>query len=90
MKYLIIDTREPFEYAASHVEGAVNISPAKFMTGEVPQELAGVAKNQPIIVYCRSGARSNTVSYILRSQGFTNITNGINEGRVEQLLKKEG
>ncbi len=89
MKHLIIDTREPFEFDSSHVEGAVNIPPAHFMTGEIPKELADLKKETAIIVYCRSGARSNTVGHILRQHGFTNVTNGINEGRVKQLLAKK-
>lgn len=87
MKQLIIDTREPMEYAQSHVEGALNLSASTFAAGGLPEQLRSVPKDQPIIVYCRSGARSNTVSHILRSYGFTDITNGINEGQVRQLLR---
>lgn len=89
MKHIIIDTREDFEYAESHVDGAINIPPSQFMTGELPQQLDAVAKDALVIVYCRSGSRSNVVSHLLRQHGFTNITNGVNQGRVEQLLAKE-
>ncbi len=88
MNKLIIDTREDFEYAVSHVDGAINIPPAQFMSAELPEPLQGIAKDHHIVVYCRSGARSNTVSQILMMHGFTNITNGVNEGHVKQLLKK--
>lgn len=81
---LIIDTREPEEYAASHVDGAINISTQEFMSGEVPAALQDVAKDQPIILYCRSGQRSNTCIQLLRQHGFTNLTNGINEHQVAQ------
>lgn len=83
---VIIDTREPEEYAASHVEGAINISPAQFMSGDFEKSLESVASDDPIILYCRTGARSNTCSQILADAGYTNITNGINEHRVRQLL----
>jgi phage shock protein E len=86
MTQIIIDTREDYEYAESHVDGAINIPPAQFMTGNIPTELKDVAKDASIIVYCRSGSRSNVVGHVLRQFGFTNITNGINQGRVEQLL----
>lgn len=86
MKEIIIDTREPFEYDTSHVDGAVNIPPAEFMTGLVPDELGGVAKDHPIILYCRSGQRSNTCGMILRQFGFTNIINGTNEHHVRKML----
>lgn len=88
MNTIIIDTREPVEYNDSHVDGAINIPPAMFMQAELPPQLATLAKDQEIIVYCRSGARSNTVSHILQSAGFTNIINGVNEGRVRVLLAK--
>lgn len=86
-KTLIIDTREPFEYAQSHVPGAINIPPAEFMAG-LPKKLRDVAKDEQIILYCRSGQRSNTCSMILRAAGFTNLVNGKNEGHVRKLLEK--
>lgn len=83
---IIIDTRSPEEYATSHVKGALNLPPETFMATPVPAALADTPKDTPIVVYCRSGARSNTVKAILSGQGFTNITNGINQGHVEKLL----
>jgi rhodanese-related sulfurtransferase len=88
MTQIIIDTREDFEYAESHVAGAINIPPAQFMTGEVPVELRDIAKDMLIVVYCRSGSRSNVVGHILKQHGFTNVVNGTNQGKVEQMLAK--
>lgn len=84
--HIIIDTREPVEYQMSHVEGAINIPPAEFLQG-VPAALQNIAKDTQIIVYCRTGQRSNTCSMILRGAGFTNLVNGVNEHRVRSLLK---
>lgn len=84
-KSLIIDTREPEEYAMSHVDGAINIPPMEFMRG-VPVALQDVAKDTEIIVYCRTGQRSNTCGMLLRQAGYTNIVNGINEHRVRAML----
>lgn len=84
--YLIIDTREPFEYAAGHADGAINISSSEFMTGDVPDKLKDTSRDQAIILYCRSGQRANTCSMILSQYGFTNITNGINAQRVKQIV----
>ena len=81
MNPIIIDVREPYEYATGHVKGALNIPPAKLMKGA--KKLAKVDKDTPLILYCRSGSRSNVSIQILRSQGFTNLTNGINRGQVE-------
>lgn len=89
MKPLIIDTREPYEYEKSHVEGAINISPAEFLSGVIPESLENIPKDTPIIMYCMTGHRANTCSMILYSYGFTDITNGTNENRVKQMLQKE-
>lgn len=86
---IIIDTREPFEYAESHVEGAINIPPMEFMSGSVPRQLAGTPKDTQIIVYCRTGQRSNTCSMMLQTAGFTNLVNGRSEGNVRAMLAAE-
>lgn len=88
MKPIAIDTREASEYSQSHVDGAINISPSEFMSGEFTTKLDGVAKDAPIILYCRSGARSNTCSMILRQAGYTNLINGINEHHVRKMLEE--
>lgn len=85
-KPLIIDTREPHEYARSHAEGAINISTMEFMLGTVPSALKDVPKDTPIVLYCMTGQRSNTCGMLLRQYGFTDITNGINENRVKQII----
>lgn len=87
MNTIIIDTREPYEFESGHVEGAINIPPHKFAAGVVPEELAGVDNSDEIILYCRSGMRSNTVGHLLRGFGFENIINGTNQQHVERLLK---
>lgn len=85
---IIVDTREPFEFNQSHVEGAINIPPAEFLKDGVPVALKNVPKDEEIILYCRSGQRSNTCSMMLRNQGFTNIVNGTNEHRVAQIIDR--
>lgn len=81
MGLLIIDVREPFEFEEGHVEGAINIPPNRLMEGAV--ELNGIDKDTPIIVYCRTGSRSNVAMHILGQLGYTNIRNGINKDQVE-------
>lgn len=81
MEYFIIDVREPHEYADGHVEGAVNIPPSSLMTG--PKELKGISKDTAVIVYCRTGSRSNVALHILKEFGYTNVTNGISKEQVK-------
>jgi phage shock protein E len=86
MTPLIIDVREPFEFQSGHVQGALNIPPSELLAGA--KELDRLNHDTPIIVYCRTGSRSNTARYILESRGFTSITNGISKDHVEKLLMR--
>lgn len=85
MNYTVIDVREPEEFKEGHIDGALNIPPSALMAGA--KELADIAKDTPIIVYCRTGSRSNVAMQILESLGYTNTTNGINK---EQVRAKYG
>lgn len=84
MATLVIDVREPSEFATGHFEGAVNVPPADLLMGA--KALEDVSTDTELIVYCISGARSNSAINILRSLGFTNLTNGINQRNVEKML----
>lgn len=81
MDRVLIDVREPEEYAVDHVDGAINLSPSEIMAGS--HKLENVPKDTELILYCVSGSRSNVSANILRSQGFTNIVNGINKQQVK-------
>jgi phage shock protein E len=81
---IIIDVREPSEYATGHVEGALNIPPAELMGGS--SQLATVPKDEQIVLYCLSGSRSNASMQILQTQGYTKLTNGINKDHVSRTL----
>jgi len=80
MARIIIDVREPYEYQQGHVEGALNIPPAELMTGA--KKLDSVAKDTELVLYCKTGSRSNVSLQILKSLGFTNLKNGINADHV--------
>jgi adenylyltransferase/sulfurtransferase len=72
--HVLIDVREPFENAASRIEGGQLIP-----LGTLPAHLADLPKDQTIVVYCRSGNRSGVAVAMLRSQGFDaiNVVGGI-------------
>lgn len=80
MDRVIIDVREPEEFARDHVEGAINIPPSELMAGS--DKLADVDKGTELVLYCVSGSRSNVCAHILQQQGFTNIINGVNKQQV--------
>ncbi len=82
MNTIIIDVREPFEYKMGHVKGALNLPPAALMAGA--KILEDTPKDMQLVLYCRSGARSNASMYYLKQLGFTNVVNGINQLHVEK------
>lgn len=64
---LVLDVRDAGEYAAGHITNARHIPESQL--SERMKELAKY-KSRPIIVSCRSGARSTAVTGALRKQGF--------------------
>lgn len=81
MSRLIIDVREPQEYASGHVQGSVNLPTSKLM-GNLA-ELTDIPKDTELILYCRTGSRSNAAMHILKARGYTRLVNGINQDQVK-------
>jgi adenylyltransferase/sulfurtransferase len=42
---------------------------------EVPDHIDEIAKDKPVVIHCRSGARSGRIVEYLESQGFDNLYN---------------
>jgi rhodanese-related sulfurtransferase len=63
---LLLDVREPWEYATAHIAGATQM-PMNEVPGRAHQELD---EDLPILVLCHHGARSLSVAAWLRDQGF--------------------
>ena len=68
---VIVDVREPDEFAQGHVEGAVNI-PRGVAEMSVPR-LAPDPSTR-IIFYCAGGGRSALVADNLRQMGYANVS----------------
>ncbi len=63
---LLLDVRTPEEFRERHIDGAVNIP-----VQELAQRMSELgAKDRPIVVYCRSGARSATATSMMKSAGY--------------------
>ena len=80
MQRIIIDVREPSEFANGHVEGAVNIPLSEIMQNGLPDS---ITKDHDIILYCNSGNRSGVAERYLKSKGCSSVVNGINQRIVE-------
>ncbi|MCH0566680.1 MULTISPECIES: rhodanese-like domain-containing protein [unclassified Streptomyces] len=63
---VLLDVREPYEWRAGHVPGAVHLPLAALSAGT---ELPGEAQARPVVVICRSGNRSQRAAELLVSRG---------------------
>ena len=80
---VLIDVRDPMEYADGHVPGGINIPVGSIaMAADAMPEKD---KEKPVYVYCLTGIRSRKAAAILRDYGFTEVTDlgGINAWRGE-------
>lgn len=67
----ILDARPESEYEISHIEGAKRIGFRKIDK----TSLEGVDKDEPIVVYCSIGYRSEKVGEKLKKMGYTKVYN---------------
>ncbi len=73
---VIIDVREPQEFAAGHVPGAINI-PRGVIEFKIWSQLsssAGTELDRPLILQCQSGNRASLAAQSLQELGFTQTT----------------
>ncbi len=84
----LIDVREPWEWAISHIPGATLIP-----MGEVPSRLSEIDPNRPVVVHCAVGARSAKIVEALRQAGYAqalNLAGGIVEWTNRQFPTEGG
>jgi len=65
----VLDVREPEEWAQVHIPGATLIP-----LGQLAARVDEVPRDRPVLVYCRSGNRSQEGRDILLRAGFTRVT----------------
>ena len=68
---VLLDVRNPDEYAAGHIPGSVNLPLPRI--GEAQERFPD--KSAPLFVYCLSGGRSSSAVSALEAMGYTNLTN---------------
>lgn len=76
-KTLVLDVREPAEYAHEHIPGALNV-PRGLLEPKADLDYPGreprlADRTQPIIIHCASGARSAFAADVLRVMGFSDV-----------------
>ncbi|MFO0725510.1 MAG: rhodanese-like domain-containing protein [Myxococcota bacterium] len=65
----LVDVRTPQEFAAGHLEGAVNIP--LDVVQKSPEQVG--PKDKAVVVYCRSGHRSGMAKQRLLEAGFKEV-----------------
>lgn len=67
---VLLDVRTPEEFSSGHIKGAKNIP-----VSEIDRRASELPKDKPVVVYCRSGARSGRARSILVSKGYQDVHN---------------
>ncbi|MBI5288493.1 MAG: MBL fold metallo-hydrolase [Chloroflexi bacterium] len=65
-----LDVREPDEYAAGHLPGAIHIP-----LGQLPARHGEVPRDRPIVTYCGHGERAATAVSLLEQAGLAPLAN---------------
>lgn len=81
----LVDVRTLSEYSSGHIDSARHIDVNR---SDFKGQAAKLNKNQPVAVYCRSGARSKMAARILVAMGFSvyELNKGIThwDGEIKQ------
>ncbi|GAA1176698.1 molybdopterin-synthase adenylyltransferase MoeB [Nesterenkonia xinjiangensis] len=76
----VVDVREPWEYAAGHVEGAVNVPLGELWHGSPVPGIDEASEQRPVVLYCKIGVRSRQALAVLRHRnpeaGLRNLVGG--------------
>ena len=75
---LVIDVREPHEFAAGHIPGAINIPRGSIDGAADPGfkhrvEALCTARDKELLLYCQSGGRSAMAAATLQEMGFAHV-----------------
>src|SRR5579872_5577286 len=78
--FFLLDCREPWEYQTAHIDGCTLIP-----MEQIPQKLAEIPKDQPVVVYCHAGIRSFNAAAWLKRQGLNalSMSGGIDQWSME-------
>ena len=69
---IVIDVREPAEFEAGRLPGAVSI-PRGVLEFKTPEHPALANKDAQILLYCKTGGRSALATQSLQRLGYTNL-----------------
>ncbi len=67
----LIDVRTPGEYRSGHIDGATNIDFNQVDNMKIAFEK--LDHNQPMLIYCAAGGRSNKTRVLMAEMGFKKV-----------------
>lgn len=67
-KMVVIDARDPAQFAKGHIPGAVNMD-----WRQVLAKRNTIPKNKPVLIYCNTGSLSAQAGFALRVAGWENV-----------------
>jgi phage shock protein E len=67
----LVDVRTPEEFAAGHIDGAINID---FQAPDFADQVGALDKTAAYAIYCHSGNRSGQAEALMAGMGFTDMT----------------
>jgi len=87
---VVVDVREPKEFAAGHIVAAVNIP-----HGTLPSRVSEIEKfkDKPVALVCKMGQHAGAAGTVLRKAGFQNVmrlSGGMIEWRNQNLPVVKG
>lgn len=82
-KCFLVDVRSNEEFKSGSVDGAVNIP-----MNEVPNRLKEFKNKKNIILFCRSGGRSNQVKDLLIRNGIEDVLNAGSPKHLRDIMSK--
>lgn len=84
---VVLDVREPWEVELCSIDGSLHIP-----MGELPERIAEIPTDQPVVLVCHHGLRSGHATAWLRARGFDkaiNLAGGIDAWarRIDPTMK---
>ena len=67
--FQLIDIRESYEIELNSMGGE------HIPMGDIMQNIDKISRTKPVVIHCRSGARSAAIINVLNTHGFTNLLN---------------
>ena len=88
----LVDVREPWEFEIAHVAGS-RLLPL----GSLPEQLAELPRDRPLVTVCHHGVRSATAASLLRRAGYQDVRSlstprcgGTESDTLEAGVRREG